>query len=140
MISDRINYPFGTNFPTNLIELRIDGLSFRAFDARITRLQHLRVLSLNGNNIKCLPKSIENMTLVTLLLNYNSLKHWPPISENSPLSNSLRNLDIASNDISWLPDDFWVLKRLQNINLASEIFVDKIFLHTFMFTNFLGKW
>lgn len=120
VITERANYPLGKPFEKTLVELHATGLSLRAFDDRISRLHHLKFLSLNGNRLTIVPNTIECLGLTSLLLRDNLIVLWPSISENSPLAGSLRSLDLANNQIVWLPEDFWNLVNLTNLDISNN--------------------
>ncbi|BHF73630.1 regulation of response to stimulus [Sparganum proliferum] len=50
----------------------------------------------------------------------NPASLWPSICEKSPLAGSLRNLDLANNQIVWLPEDFWNLSNLTNLDISNN--------------------
>ncbi len=120
IISSRAEYPLGRSFPETTRELHINAIPLRTFDERIVSLLHLSVLSLVDSKIKEIPPSIEHMKLTSLNLRSNCLLEWPVLHHNSPLSTSLRSLDLSFNQLKWLPENFWILKHLQTILITGR--------------------
>ncbi|KAL7060437.1 hypothetical protein AAHC03_09899 [Spirometra sp. Aus1] len=120
VITERADYPLGKPFEKTLVDLQATGLSLRTFDDRILKLCHLNFLSLNGNRLTAVPNTVECLGLTSFLLRDNLIAQWPSICEKSPLAGSLRNLDLANNQIVWLPEDFWNLSNLTNLDISNN--------------------
>ncbi|KAF6777414.1 LRR-repeat protein 1 [Paragonimus kellicotti] len=117
-IKRRDDYPLGKPFPTSLRELSARSLKLRTFDPRLLTLSSLCRLDLGANQIEQIPVEIARLSLSVLCLEDNMLTAWPSIAEDSPLSRSLKILNLSRNKLDWLPDDFWILKCLTSVNLS----------------------
>ncbi|CAH8833481.1 unnamed protein product [Trichobilharzia szidati] len=120
-ITRREDYPFSQGFSASLQELSVKELRLRQFDTRILKLFCLRSLDLSKNYLQSIPQEIQDLNLVQLHLNNNHLTSWPSIPENSALAKSLEYINLAHNLLLWLPDDFWLLSKLRNVDLSTNL-------------------
>lgn len=102
-------------------EVAAAGLRLRQFDTRLLKLYGLRFLDLSANLLETIPQEVQSLNVAHLCLCKNRITRWPSISEGSPLTKTLELIDLSSNNLTWLPDDFWVLTNLRNVNLSSKL-------------------
>nr|CAH8831268.1 unnamed protein product [Trichobilharzia regenti] len=134
-ITRREDYPFSQGFSASLQELCVKELRLRQFDTRMLKLSCLRSLDLSKNYLERIPQEIQDLNLVQLYLNNNLLASWPSIPENSALSKSLEYINLAHNLLVWLPDDFWLLSKLRNVDLSTNLLrgIPTAYLHKLQF-------
>ncbi|CAH8464616.1 unnamed protein product [Schistosoma bovis] len=120
VITRREDYPFSQGFSISLHEVAAAGLRLRQFDTRLLKLYSLRFLDLSANLLETIPQEVQYLNVAHLCLCKNRITQWPSISESSPLTKTLELIDLSSNNLTWLPDDFWVLTNLRNVNLSNN--------------------
>ncbi|CAH8453692.1 unnamed protein product [Schistosoma turkestanicum] len=120
VITRREDYPFSQGFGIALHEVTATGLRLRQFDTRLLKLSALRFLDLSANLLETIPQEVQDLNVAHLCLSKNHITRWPSVSSSSPLPKTLEFLDLSSNNLMWLPDDFWVLTNLRNVNLSNN--------------------
>lgn len=100
------------------LELNNNHISQLQID-QFTDLRNLRVLNLSHNRLRSLPREIFLHTRIEYLnLAYNQLTIWPSNSL-SDVGFTLRNVDIASNEIEYLePNMFINTQYIYSLNLS----------------------
>lgn len=100
---------------------------------QFTDLRNLRILNLAHNRLRSLPREIFLHTRIEYLdLSHNQLAMWPAVSL-SDIGFTLRNVQIAANDIEYLePDMFLNSPYVHTLNLSRNKLVvipDHTFVH-----------
>ncbi|KAH9595146.1 leucine rich repeat protein 1 [Schistosoma haematobium] len=132
VITRREDYPFSQGFSVSLHEVAAAGLRLRQFDTRLLKLYSLRFLDLSANLLETIPQEVQYLNVAHLCLCKNRITQWPSISESSPLTKTLELIDLSSNNLTWLPDDFWVLTNLRNIKLSIKLNEEQFSNHTIL--------
>ncbi|KAF6205509.1 hypothetical protein GE061_019682 [Apolygus lucorum] len=111
------------SYPSTLEHLQINGLELAHVDPKIFRLQHLKILNLEGNKIQKVPKSIDLISgLCELNLSGNKLglsvreEDWEWLRCES-LRASLRVLDLSHNEVLAIPNCILHLRSLTTLHL-----------------------
>ena len=116
MIKSRGDYPI-KGFPESLETVHAVGISLNRIDTRILQLKHIQNLDLSNNGIKSLPDCMSNTRLVELKLSGNTISNFPEVMCCGELSRSLRLLDLARNQLIFLPHNFSSFKSLVQLRL-----------------------
>ena len=138
----------------NVQKLSIIGcpnLNYEALFENLTRLNALKYLCLENNEINKLPKNIEKLTQITTLriasnslLNFNqaikTICKLPnltelqlPMNDLTEIASSsnkllqLESLDLSSNNVTGLSGELSELKKLKSLKLEGNYIVDPVF-------------
>uniref|UniRef100_A0A146KPM5 Leucine-rich repeat protein 1 n=1 Tax=Lygus hesperus TaxID=30085 RepID=A0A146KPM5_LYGHE len=111
------------SYPSTLENLQINAVGLTNVDPKIFRLQHLKILNLEGNQIQRVPKSIDLISgLCELNLARNKMglsvreEDWEWLRCES-LRASLRVLDLSNNEILAIPNCLPHLRTLKTLYL-----------------------
>lgn len=113
----------GISYPSSLVKLEVIGLDIRMIDCRWFSLPNLIHLDLSRNRLGSNPgfvriKLVSRLTsLAFLSLENNEIEAIPPLFFES-LPRSLRVLNLASNNISYLPRSVTMVQRLHTLILS----------------------
>ena len=116
VIKSRGEYPI-KGFPESLESVQAAGISLNRIDRRILQLKHIRSIDLSSNSIKDIPECIKDVKLVELKLSGNKISEFPDIICSGEIAKSLRVLDLARNQLKYLPNNFSSLKSLVQLRL-----------------------
>lgn len=110
-------------FPVTLKTLRINELRKSSLERSILNLKLLKILDLSKNCIEKLPQEINNLCLSVLDISNNQLGkcvpyHWTWIGGN--LQNTLKTLDLRSNEMKHLPNQIVKLHNLVNLHVDNN--------------------
>ncbi len=98
--------------------LYLNNNQFTSFPLEICKLEHLKNLSLSGNQLESLPEGIGELKhLEELYLSRNRLTSFP--LEICKLEH-LRNLSLSGNKLESLPEEICELKHLEELYLSGN--------------------
>ncbi|WP_432708183.1 leucine-rich repeat domain-containing protein, partial [Pedobacter sp.] len=104
-----------TEFPDNLVHLKLEGTKLEGFPSSIIKLHKLKALLLSNNSITHLPDNFSDLNqLENLDLLRNGLKKLPG---NFGDLRSLKKLELSGNPITELPESIGNLKSLKVFKL-----------------------
>ncbi|XP_020278583.1 leucine-rich repeat protein 1-like isoform X2 [Pseudomyrmex gracilis] len=128
VVKKKSDYPTLQGFPKTTERLYLSGLGRRSFDRQILRLQSLRILNLENNEISYLPKELGSLPhLEQLLLSGNCLGNSTSLAnkwawmEQVAISKSLKELDMSNNKIVTLPLQIAKLSALIHLNISQNL-------------------
>lgn len=116
VVKSRGDYPI-RGFPDSLESVQAVGISLNRIDWRILQLKNIRNLDLSNNSIKSLPECIKDVNLVELKLSGNKISEFPEVICFGEITKSLRLLDLARNQLAYLPNKFPSFKSLVQLRL-----------------------
>lgn len=120
-IARKEDYPITTSFPAKLEKLEVHNCRLSKVDSRMTRLDMLTVLNLQGNCIKTLPQCLCDMKMLyELNVSENKLTEVPAYlcSARSNLCSTLRFLHLDKNQLCKLPNNIFMLKNLFTLSAS----------------------
>jgi len=122
IIRTPLDYRKSFPLPYSLLKLEITGCSLPAVAQRILKLKHLTYLNLEGNNIKQLPDELKNFNLLELNLNSNKIDmvNESLFSDSTPISKTLRHLEVCDNLLKKLPMSLSFVKNLTVLRVKSN--------------------
>lgn len=122
VIRSPLEYRKSFPLPYSLEKLDINGCALPAIAQRILKLKHLTHLSLEGNNIKQLPDELKNFNLMELNLNSNKVEKVSErlFSNSTPISKSLRHLELCDNLLKKLPLSLSYVKNLTVLRIKNN--------------------
>lgn len=116
VVKSRVDYPI-KGFPESLETVQAVGLSLNRIDMRILQLKHIQNVDLSNNFIKVFPECIKDVKLVELKLSGNKISELPETMCSGDLVKSLKVLDLARNELAYLPHSFPSFKSLVQLRL-----------------------
>lgn len=116
VVKSRGDYPI-QGFPGSLEIIQAVGLALNRIDRRILQLKNIQKIDLSKNCIKEIPLCIKDVKLVELKLSGNKILEFPEEICSGELAASLKVLDLARNELAFLPHKFSSLKALVQLRL-----------------------
>lgn len=116
VVKSRGDYPI-KGFPESLETVQAVGVSLNRIDTRILKLKNIQNVDLSKNCIKAIPECIKDVRLVELKLSGNKISEFPEVICFGELAKTLRVLDLARNELSFLPHKFPSFKSLIQLRL-----------------------
>lgn len=116
VIKSRGEYPI-RGFPDSLESVQAVGIALNRIDRRILQLRNIRNIDLSNNSIKNFPECIKDVKLVELKLSGNKISEFPEVICCGEITKSLRVLDLARNQLTYLPNKFPSFKSLVQLRL-----------------------
>ena len=111
-----INYICSVSSFKNIVDLNISCGSIKFFPKKFLKLEKLKKLDISHNKIQTIDSICDLTLLEYFCCRNNEIEIIPEIISN--LSN-LTSLDISKNScVEELPDSFYVLAKLQNLNIS----------------------
>ena len=104
-------------FPGTLETVQAVGIALNRIDLRILQLKNIRNVDLSKNCIKAFPECIKDVRLVELKLSGNKITEFPEEICCGELVQSLKVLDLARNELAYLPHKFPSFKSLVQLRL-----------------------
>lgn len=117
VVKSRGDYPILQGFPDSLETLQAAGIALNRVDTRIFQLKNIQNVDLSNNNIKVIPEEMKDVKLVELKLSGNKISEIPEVLCTGEIVKSLRLLDLARNELSFLPHKFPSFKSLVQLRL-----------------------
>ncbi|KAH8419436.1 hypothetical protein KR222_011765 [Zaprionus bogoriensis] len=117
-INKRSEYPI-KGFPRTLKSLTINNIQLVKLSFEICSLRNLTTLDVSGNKLTKIPNELGRLALTTLHLSGNSLgelNDWCWL-RGAKLSQSLCELDLSANGLSYFPPQLVRFERLVMLNL-----------------------
>ncbi|BFF94891.1 leucine-rich repeat protein 1 [Drosophila madeirensis] len=118
VISKRSEYPI-KGFPRTLKSLTINNSQLVKLSFEICTLRNLTTLDVGGNKLTKIPPELGRLSLTTLHLSGNclgELNDWCWM-RGTKLSQSLRELDLSSNGLTYFPPALVKFERLVTLKL-----------------------
>ena len=116
VIKSQHDYPM-RGFPASLEIVQAVGLALNRIDTRILQLKNIQKVDLSNNRISKIPDIIKDVKLVELKLSGNKLSEFPELICSGELAKSLKVLDLARNELAYLPHKFPSFKALVQLKL-----------------------
>lgn len=116
VVKSQRDYPM-RGFPAALETVQAVGLALNRIDKRILELKNIQNVDLSNNRIDKIPDGIKDVKLVELKLSGNKLLEFPEAICSGELAKSLKVLDLARNELAYLPHNFPSLKALVQLRL-----------------------
>ncbi len=116
VVKSRGDYPI-KGFPDSLEIVQAVGIALNRIDTRILKLKNIQNVDLSNNCIKTLPECIKEVRLVELKLSGNKIAEFPETICLGELTKSLKVLDLARNELTFLPHQFPCFKSLVQLRL-----------------------
>lgn len=116
VVKSRRDYPV-QGFPESLETVEVVGLALIRMDRRILQLKNIQKIDLSNNCIKDIPECIKDVRLVELKLSGNKVSQFPETICSGEFAESLKVLDLARNELAYLPHKFPGFKALVRLKL-----------------------
>ena len=116
VVKSRGEYPI-RGFPDSLETLQAVSISLNRIDKRILALKHIQSVDLSNNVIRSFPECMKDAKLVELKLSGNKIAEFPEFLCLGELTKSLKVLDLARNELTYLPHKFPSFKALVQLRL-----------------------
>lgn len=116
VVKSRGDYPI-KGFPESLEIVQAVGIALNRIDTRILKLKNIQTVDLSKNCIKSIPDCINEVRLVELKLSGNKIAEFPETICMGELVKSLKVLDLARNELTYLPHQFPSFKALVQLRL-----------------------
>ena len=116
VVKSRGEYPI-KGFPESLEIVQAVGIALNRIDTRILHLKNIQNVDLSNNSIKSLPDCIKDVRLTELKLSGNKIAEFPDTICLGELTKSLKVLDLARNELTFLPHQFPNMKSLVQLRL-----------------------
>ena len=118
VVTTKRNYP--VLFPPSLQQFQAVGINMNRFDEKLVKLENLRHLNLSNNDIKEIPESLQEISLVQLNLADNKIQNYPSALCTGKISGSLEDLDLSRNLLTCLPSSFVQLDKLVQLKVDNN--------------------
>jgi LRR-repeat protein 1 len=116
VVKSQKDYPM-RGIPATLEIFQAAGVGLNRIDTRVLQLKNIRSIDLSNNRISKIPDCIKDVKLAELRLSGNRILEFPDVICSGELAQTLKVLDLARNELAFLPHKFPSLKSLVQLRL-----------------------